>query len=401
MNKLTIAYVADEHYLPYLKVSMASVRRYNPKAQFVILATKPFDLPGAEIFTFVPDTDKFKFRERDRMREGVYYKLYLPLLPYDKVLYLDADVLCQRPLNDLWAEKCDFICATESHNFGKVQAKELGLDKYAITGMMLMNLKALRTDNFTQKCLKKLDEITPKWHDETVINKTYHNKIRFIDKKYNYCKAREYDDPIPESEAYLLHYVGKRQKADFLALDDFSGLDPIKCELRGKSVAIVGNSEKILTKNQGAEIDRHDIVIRFNKGFPRAEIGLKTDILFLACTLTPAELQCFNARYTVKRSKLCKTECDYSISSSDRARLVQTPNDVQKRRFKKVSQASTGFVALNFALSCGCKSIDLYGFDFFQTPTYYNPQGYFTLHNGSAEENKVLEYAKWGLIKIH
>lgn len=384
---MIIAYVADEHYLPYLNRSMESVRKYNKDAKFVILTNQVFQLPGAEVYTITPDTEKFKYRKKDRMHEGVYYKFYLPKLPYDKVLYMDCDVLCQRPLNDLWAEKCEFICATESHIYGKTQAAELGLNKYALTGMMLLNLKALRKADFTQKCLDKLSKVNPHWHDETIINLEFNDKIRFIDKKYNYCRDRIYENPIPEQDAYLLHYVG-RQKKDMLT-PEFMALNALKPLLEGKRVAIVGNSSQVLKKAQGNEIDRHDIVIRFNKGFPKPEVGYKTDLLFLACTLTPEELKQYNARYTVRRSKLCQNECDFNVLKIDRARLKQG-----------TSQPSTGYLAVDFALGCNCKQIDLYGFDFFKNPTYYNPEGYKTFHNGNKEQERILELEKAGLLKI-
>lgn len=388
---MIIAYVADEHYLPYLKRSMESVRKYNKDAKFAILSRnicqKQFPYSDVRCFIIDPGQTKFKFRQNDRMREGVYYKFYLPYLPYDKVLYMDCDVLCQRPLNDLWAEKCDFICATESHIYGKTQAAELGLKKYALTGMMLMNLKALRKADFTQKCLDKLATVHPKWHDETIINLEFNDKIRFIDKKYNYCRNRIYENPIPEQDAYLLHYVGS-QKRDMLT-PEFEGLNALKPLLEGRSVAIVGNSSQVLKKAQGKEIDAHDVVIRFNKGFPNEKVGYKTDILFLACTLTPEEIKKYNAKYTVRRSKLCKNECNFKVSKIDRARLKQNG-----------AQPSTGYLAVDFALGCNCKSIDLYGFDFFQNPTYYNPVGYQTRHNGNGEQARMLELEKAGLLKI-
>lgn len=386
-DKIVVAYVADEHYFPYLMRSMESVRKYNKDVRFVVMSRTIREVPGAEVYNINPDTHQFKYREKDRMREGVYYKLFLPELPFDKVLYIDCDVLCQRPLNALWAEKCDFICATESHNFGKVQAAELHLNRYALTGMMLLNLKALREMNFTQKCLDKLAQISPKWHDETVINLVMADKLRFIDKKYNYCRNRIYDDPIREQDAYLLHYVG-RQKSEMLT-NDFAGLQSLKSAFAGKDVAIVGNSSALLKKSQGKAIDAHSVVCRFNKGFPCAEVGEKTTVLFMACTLTPDEVARFGARYTVRRSKLCDNVCDFNIDWADRQRLKQGGK-----------QPSTGLLAIDFALSAGAKSIDLYGFDFFKNPTYYNPVGYQTLHNGNSERERILELAKWGLLKI-
>lgn len=388
---MIIAYVADEHYLPYLKRSMESVRKYNKDAKFAVLSRNicQKQLPYSDVRCFIidPGQTKFKFRQNDRMHEGVYYKFYLPKLPYDKVLYMDCDVLCQRPLNDLWEEKCPFICATESHIYGKVQAAELGLNKYALTGMMLLNLKALRKADFTQKCLDKLNEVNPHWHDETIINLLFNDKIRFIDKKFNYCRDRIYDNPIQEQDAYLLHYVGG-QKREMLQTE-YEELIPLKTLLKGKSVAIVGNSSNILKKTQGKAIDAHDVVIRFNKGFPNDKVGHKTTLLFLACTLTPEEMKSYNARYTIRRSKLCQNACDFNVTSIDRARLKQNGG-----------QPSTGFLAVDFALGCNCKKIDLYGFDFFKSPTYYNPVGYQTLHNGNKEQERILELEKGGLVCI-
>lgn len=402
MDKLIVAYVCDAKYIPYLKVSMESIRRYNKNVEFAILSTEKFDVYGAKVYTINPDTSKFKFKAGDRMGNGVYYKFWLPELPYDKILYIDCDVLCQRPLNSLWNEQCDFICATESHSFGKVQASMLRIKKYALSGMMLMNLKALREQNFTNKCLEELTKIKPDYHDETIINRLFSDKIKFIDKKYNYCRNRKYSNPIAESDAYLLHYVGN-QKEDFLKIENFSGLNALKRKLIGKTVAIVGNSTGILKSGQGTDIDAHDIVIRFNKGFPSELVGVKTDIVFCACTLTDKELEKYNHATTVKRSIFCKHRCDFKLSDADRAifnQKVCLGARMSNARIT-VSQASTGFLAINFVLSCDCKSIDLYGFDFFKTNTYYNARGYVTAHNGSDEETKVLEYAQYGLLKIN
>lgn len=389
MRKMIIAYVSDEPYKPYLIKSMESVRRYNKNVEIAVLSKKGFEVPGAKVYEINPDTTKFKYKPKDRMGEGVYYKLWLPELPYDKVLFLDTDIICQRPLTGLWNEKCKYICAAESHDYGKKQALCLGLPKYANTGVMLMNLKALREIDFTQHCLDRLEKEDPDQHDETIINLEFQGQIRYLDNKYNYCRDRKYEHPISESDAYNLHYIGGKQKAEMLKIDNFHSLDPLKEKMKGKRVAIVGNSSALLTKGQGKEIDGHDIVIRFNKGFPSEKVGKKTDIVFLACTLTLGERLKYLNALSVKRSKLCRNLCDFEVSTTDRIALKQGNE-----------QASTGFIAINFALSSECESIDLYGFDFFKNPTYYNPDGYQTMHNGQKEAEKVIEYERNGLLTI-
>lgn len=52
--------------------------------------------------------------------------------------------------------------------------------------------------------------------------------------------------------------------------------------LKGKNVAIVGNAPRILEREDGDFIDSHDVVIRFNRGYPRTKpssLGQKTTIL--------------------------------------------------------------------------------------------------------------------------
>ena len=401
---MRICYVCDRNYLPLLKVSMESVKRYNKNVDFIVLtADKDLEVPGAKTFIINPDDSINKFRKNDRMGNGVYHKLYIPTLPYDKVLFLDCDIVCQRPLNELWNTHCDFICATESYNIGKKQAQELNLSKYYLTGMMLMNLKELRKQRFTERCLDRLknSNYVPQ-HDETLINLEFNNLIKQIDKKFNYCRNRQYDNPIPESDAYLLHYVGT-DKSSMLKRTNFETLKELKELLKDKTVAIVGNCEKIFKTKYGKDIDNHDIIIRFNKGYPiRTESqGTRTDLLFLACTLTPEELYKFKTKYTIRRSSFCGTKCMFEVNPQDNYQLQQVSNEECNRRKLKFSQPSTGFIAINFALSTKCKSIDLYGFDGLQTPTYYNPIGYKPLHNGNKELEKILEYEKCNLLKIY
>src|SRR5262245_23378546 len=57
--------------------------------------------------------------------------------------------------------------------------------------------------------------------------------------------------------------------------------------VHGKPVAIVGPARTILGKKQGAHIDAHDLVVRFNDTFDlpsrrqlREDIGSRTDILY-------------------------------------------------------------------------------------------------------------------------
>lgn len=221
---MDIVYVCDNNYLPYLKSSVYSIQKYNENVNFIIISNHKLELKfkyniNFKNITFNSDSSQFKFKQNDRMREATYYKLFIPelLKDYDKVLFLDCDMLCQKSLDSLWNMNCEYMCVTESHIYGEKQAQELGLKKYASAGMLLMNLKKLREINFTNGSLDLLAELSEvPQHDETLINLFLKDKLTFIDKKYNYSHKRIYRNPIPERDAYILHFIGP-SKEDMLA----------------------------------------------------------------------------------------------------------------------------------------------------------------------------------------
>ena len=162
--------------------------------------------------------------------------------------------------------------------------------------------------------------------------------------------------------------------------------------LRNKTVAIVGNAQSIFAKTYGNAIDAHDVVIRFNRGFIKDEQaqGTRTDVLILACELRADELAQFNAVYVLNRSN--RTKCgDVTFKKVIRRKLGE----------KLDAQPSSGYMAIWLCRYAKAKSIDLYGFDFERTLTFYNPVGYVTKHNYSAEEKIVLNLAEKGIVKVN
>lgn len=391
---MIIVYVADEKYTDYLQKSIKSFLKYNPKAEIVVVSELPIDCGHKNVI--IPLYKQFRNRGvGDRISNTAYLKLYLTQLPYDKIIYVDCDTICQAPLNDLWDMNCDYINLTESHAYGKKQAEAIGAKKYGLTGMMVMNLKNLRKIDFTKRCLDvEMHYPTPitGWqHDETCINVAMKDYITFIDKKWNYCHNRTYDLPIKESNAKIIHYVGK-DKAQMLTLPFYYNIADVIGYLKGKKVAIVGNAKSLFDYSAGEEINKHDVVIRFNKGFVVDEEsqGRKTSILMLACEINKLEIDRYNARYTLNRSGHYRNAVQYVISTQDRELLKE----------KIGSQPSTGFMAIDLCLTARARHIDLYGFDFEKTPTFYNPEGYETQHNYNKEEQIVREYESCGLLSI-
>lgn len=392
---MIVCYCLDENYIEYSEISIQSVKKFNPKAHVVVVSKQPIVVKGADEYKIIKLPKMFRNRGKgDRITNTAYLKCFLTQLPYDKILYLDGDTVCQWPLKELWDMECKYICLTESHNFGLKQAQAIGVKKYGLTGMMLMNLKALRDIDFTNKCLE-IEESYPTpetgWqHDETCINVALKNKLTFVPVEWNYCINRTYTNPIRESDAKILHYVGRQKD---LMVKQYQFMERLLKDIKGKSVALVGNAQSIFDKHNGNEIDKHDFIIRFNKGFievPSSQ-GTQTTMVMLGTSLPRWQIQLYNAKWVVNRSNRYDNIVDYIVPNIDRKRM----------RDKLEAQPSTGFMAIDLCLTAQARHIDLYGFDFEKTKTYYNDPNYITQHKYSEEEKIVLEYQKNGLLTIY
>ncbi len=370
---MNIVYVFDKNYIPFYEISVKSLLKHNPKAKITIVSPEPLNL-GVENFVMKSPIKQIK---DDRITEATYLKCMLPCLPYDKVIFIDADTIVQSSLEPLWKMNIPYLAMTQSHNAGELQKQDYGHNKYFLSGVMVMNLKALREDNFIEKCFEPFT-FTGKWqHEETIINHYFYDKITELDKKYNYCHNRRYKEPIPECSAVILHYCGG-DKSD---MEAYKNLKEVKDYLKDKSVAIVGNAQSLFNEKYGAEIDKHDIVIRFTHGYvtkPEAQ-GSKTDILISAEELEVKRIREYNPKFIINRRQLIGNGTDLYFTNEDKNRV----------RLGLDGTPSSGILAVDLCDISGCKKIDLYGFDWERTKTFYNPDWYKTEHNYNAEELKI------------
>ena len=387
---MQIVYVSDENYMRYVQKSAQSLLKVNPKAHITVVSPQPVETKFENVVIELKGIYK-KRAQNDRITDATYLKLFLTELKYDKIICIDADTVIQKPLDELWAQNVRYIGLCESYVIGKKQAQDLGLKKYGLSGVMVMNLKNLRKIGFTQKCLEVKAEPKLWCHEETLINVAMQGKLKFLPVKWNYCHNRDYGlATMKEEDAAILHICGKDKT--YLDYEPYDEIREIKRFVRGKTVAIVGNAKSKFDKKDGDKIDAHEVVVRFNKGFvtkPQAQ-GKRTDILLVACELNLDEKASYKAWFSINRSK--NTKCgDLTISDRPRNAL----------RARVGQQPTTGLMAIDLCLEAGAKSIDLFGFDFEKTPTFYNPEGYITPHDYNAEEKIVRGFQERGLLRIY
>lgn len=184
--------------------------------------------------------------------------------------------------------------------------------------------------------------------------------------------------------------------------------------VKGKSVAIVGNSQKL--QGKGVEIDAFDIVIRMNRAWDLPEymqrnVGQKADIICLSDERE--RLSDILSKYSEviwmtpkKRSKLNK---------SILPKLYFYPLEYWKVLQQELgARPSTGCMVFDlFSKLLDEGHLTLYGFDFFQNPNWYDSpvkkhwfsslfKGHRKIspHNWTAERSYILAEAEKQKIRI-
>ena len=177
----------------------------------------------------------------------------------------------------------------------------------------------------------------------------------------------------------------------------------MRAQLAGQSVAVVGNAKSLFAAELGAQIDRHDIIIRLNKGFVQAPAaqGTRTDMVGLTPELSEGEVSAhFAPRHMLM---LIPKMRHYRIFGRENVqntlfypfRWWLADRNLIGRR------PSSGFMAISWLVRLGvAREIVLYGFDFGQTPTYYNPVGYKTPHNFAREGQIIMGWQAEGRLHI-
>lgn len=159
--------------------------------------------------------------------------------------------------------------------------------------------------------------------------------------------------------------------------------------LNGKNVAIVGNAQSLFNYDFGREIDSHEVIIRINRSASlcftsryrtiHKTHGTKTTIwaFSFADTMKAVLSRNFiNVNYLIQMNDRTKNKIEHkfnfdAISSSDIMQLKERLN--QYHTNKDVAYGpSTGLRVLDFVSKFQPQTVNVYGFDWKETPTFYD-----------------------------
>ena len=137
------------------------------------------------------------FYSQERFSAEMWYRLLIPemLHRYDKVLYLDCDLIVRHNIVDLFQIDLGNNCIAVVKNFVGTKQKDitrlnrLGLesDKYFNSGVLLFNIKACNKFKLKDKCLNVFKTTTKlDYPDQDILNIVCKNHVLLLDAKWNY-----------------------------------------------------------------------------------------------------------------------------------------------------------------------------------------------------------------------
>lgn len=292
-----IVYCFDKNYISFAKQSIKSILRYNKDVKIILIVDQYInELKEFEqhiVSEKIKTSKAFKFRAQDRLTLFAYARLLLPeiLETYDRVLYLDCDILCTDNINDLLLLTPKLVAGVWDIS-AKIHCSILKYNKYINSGVLLLNLKELRNQKFTEKALNYNSEAFPKnanWcHDQSIINDLCQADLELIPETYNYqLHSRSYSKQeyeILSKRFKLIHFLGTTNNKLFLSLDvPPHGLNEnfadYKSFIKGKRVVLCGSGSTLNDFNP--DYFKDAIFVSVNKAFVGLQkMGITSDFCF-------------------------------------------------------------------------------------------------------------------------
>ena len=208
---MNIIFCHDKKLNHLLDKSKASFLKHNPSARFYEITEDKDNL----LKDFTQELCGFR-----HVSKACFYRLLIPKIfsNLDRVLYVDCDTLCLGSIDELYNSDFEgnYLMACRGIKYSDAQASQLGIPYYINSGVLMFNIPLMNKENYFQQIKDKwkdsLGKQVPYSADETIINWCFHDKIKLVNEKYNYCYNRDYGDRAIK-EPLILHFVGQDKSA--------------------------------------------------------------------------------------------------------------------------------------------------------------------------------------------
>ena len=206
--ELPIVLITDNNYVIPTIVTITSLlanRYYNTKYRIYVLGNS-LSKKSKDLFSQIPDISLINLHKFFLDFEGTHghvsaaallkFKLAEMFPQYDKILYLDTDMIIQKDLSELFNIQLEDKYAAVVKDMKGMENcaahKRLQLEAYFNSGMMLLNLDRLRKDKIFDKLIdyKKNKDIRA-FMDQDCFNAVFNGNVIYLPCTYNYMPVNQ------------------------------------------------------------------------------------------------------------------------------------------------------------------------------------------------------------------
>lgn len=229
-----IAYGVDENFLYGVGTSVSSILIHNLERRFhfhvfvdklkdELLFHRLIEGTQHKLTVYLIDNEKFKSLPLPSKgwSSAIYFRLiiisYLAEKGIDKLLYLDADIICKGDLSylDMLAFDENIFLYAVKDKF-RSHKKELPMDmsKYFNSGFLYMSVKKLAEHNIPNQVIELVSHSNFSHPDQDALNILLNTKLVNISENFNYMFSLDWyigkksDIPKISSEVVFIHFVG-------------------------------------------------------------------------------------------------------------------------------------------------------------------------------------------------
>jgi lipopolysaccharide biosynthesis glycosyltransferase len=228
-ERMQIIFCIDRKYVQHLGVAMTSiaVNNYQVNIDFHVIHSA-FNQAEIEKFSLikrignnnirfylVEDNIFADLKIKDHFSSAVYYRFLIPyVLPesINKVLYLDADLVCNDSLLNLWHTQIDAfpVAAVAEEDSERVKELDMKSNLYFNSGVMLINLQFWRQESIALKALEfvRNNPSLISFLDQDALNKVIDGNFLCLETRWNNEICLDNGNPFLLENDGITHFVG-------------------------------------------------------------------------------------------------------------------------------------------------------------------------------------------------